>query len=52
MEDDKVQWEWFNNITTQEWEEITPSDMDAVIAHNLTERPKFRKKGKDIIFII
>lgn len=36
-------WEWYNNIDNTGWEYITPSDMDAVIAHGLQPQPRFRR---------
>lgn len=36
-------WEWNNNVQNTGWEPITPSDMDAVIAHGLKPDPEFRK---------
>lgn len=41
-------WEWFNDINDAGWENISPSDMDAIIAHGLVPRPQFRKKLKTI----
>ena len=40
----KVKWEYFDNIQTNSWVSITPSLMDAIIAHSLYPQPKFRKK--------
>ena len=37
------QWEYFDNIETFQWVNITPSDMDAIIAHGLEPEPEFRK---------
>ena len=39
-----VQWEYFDNIQTNTWVDITPSEMDAIIAHGLEPQPLFRKK--------
>ena len=36
-------WEWYNNVDNTGWEEIMPSDMDAIIAHGLKPDPRFRK---------
>ena len=36
-------WQWDNNIQNTGWEDITPSDMDAIIAHGLKPSPEFRK---------
>lgn len=41
--DKGCKWQWFNNIKDAEWEDITPSDMDAIIAHGLKPEPRFRK---------
>lgn len=40
---DSDRWEWYNNVKNTGWEPITPSDMDAIIAHGLEPQPKFRK---------
>jgi len=36
-------WQWDNNVKNTGWELISPSDMDAIIAHGLNPAPKFRK---------
>jgi hypothetical protein len=41
-------WEWFNNVNNTGWENISPSDMDAIIAHGLKPQPEFRKRLKTI----
>ena len=41
--DDGCKWQWNNNINNTGWEDIAPSDMDAVIAHGLHPQPEFRK---------
>lgn len=43
-------WEYFDNIETNSWVDISPSEMDAIIAHGLKPEPKFRKvtKGREI----
>lgn len=40
---ENVQWQWYNNIQNTGWENISPSDMDAIIAHGLKPVPEFRK---------
>jgi len=39
-------WEWYNNIQNTGWEPISPSEMDAIIAHGLKPQPEFRKNYK------
>jgi len=41
--DENCKWQWNNNIKNTGWEDITPSDMDAIIAHGLNPSPEFRK---------
>lgn len=36
-------WQWKNNIKNTGWEDISRSDMDAIIAHGLEPEPEFRK---------
>lgn len=40
------EWEWFNNVNNTGWESISPSNMDAIIAHGLKPEPQFRKIKK------
>jgi len=40
---EEIVWEWYNNINNTGWEEISPADMDAIIAHGLNPQPQFRK---------
>lgn len=43
-------WEYFDNVETNTWVDITPSNMDAIISHGLAPQPQFRKvnKGREI----
>lgn len=41
--DKNYKWQWNNNIQNRGWEDITPSYMDAIIAHGLKPVPEFRK---------
>jgi hypothetical protein len=40
-----VHWEYFI-MKSNSWVDITPSEMDAIIAHGLEPQPLFRKKLK------
>lgn len=43
VEGESNHWQWFNNIQNKGWVDISPSDMDAIIAHGLKPEPQFRK---------
>ncbi len=41
--DENCIWQWYNNVKNTGWENISHSDMDAIIAHGLQPAPQFRK---------